>query len=141
MAGFARLLKTNRNYRYTWTGQIVSEIGDHFNTVAVFSLALQNTGSGPIIAGLMIARALAVVLAGPLAGVLLDRMDRKQLMIASDLVRGVVGLCFVFALGREQAWLLFVLGLLLLFASPFFTSGRAAILPTITTEGELDTAN
>ena len=54
MAGFTRLLKTNRNYRYTWTGQIVSEIGDHFNTVAVFSLALQNTGSGPIIAGLLL---------------------------------------------------------------------------------------
>ena len=41
MAGFTRLLRSNRNYRYTWIGQIVSETGDHFNTVAVFSLALR----------------------------------------------------------------------------------------------------
>ena len=47
MSEFLQLLKTNRNYRYTWTGQVVSEIGDHFNNVAVFSLALANTRSGP----------------------------------------------------------------------------------------------
>ena len=43
MAGFAGLLQTNRNYRYTWMGQVVSEIGDHFNNIAVFALALATT--------------------------------------------------------------------------------------------------
>ena len=85
MSGFVNLLRRNRNYRYTWLGQIVSEVGDHFNTIAVFSLALNNTGSGLIVSGLMISRAIPAVMAGPVAGVLLDRMDRKHLMIASDL--------------------------------------------------------
>jgi hypothetical protein len=40
MTGFLGLLEKNRNYRFTWTGQIVSEVGDHFNNVAVFALAL-----------------------------------------------------------------------------------------------------
>jgi MFS family permease len=141
MAGFVRLLRENRNYRYTWMGQIVSEIGDHFNTVAVFSLALHNTGSGLVVSGLMIARAIPVILAGPLAGVLLDRMDRKKLMIASDLVRAVFAFLFVFAVEPGRNWLLFALSALLMFASPFFTSGRSAILPTIATERELHTAN
>lgn len=141
MAGFVQLLRENRNYRYTWIGQIVSEVGDHFNTIAVFSLVLNNTGSGLIVSGVMIARALPMVLAGPLAGVLLDRMDRKQLMIASDLVRAVVGLLFVFAVDPDNLWMLFVLSALLMFASPFFTSGRAAILPTIASQDELHTAN
>ena len=141
MAGFVKLLRRNRNYRYTWLGQIVSEIGDHFNTVAVFSLALNNTGSGLVVSGLMIARAIPAVLAGPLAGVLLDRMDRKQLMIASDLVRAVFAFCFVFAVKPDQTGWLFLLSGFLMFASPFFTSGRASILPTITTEDELHTAN
>ena len=43
---FLGLLKSNRNYRFTWSGQVVSEIGDNFNNIAVFSLALANTGSG-----------------------------------------------------------------------------------------------
>jgi len=141
MAGFLNLLRRNRNYRYTWLGQIVSEVGDHFNTVAVFSLALANTGSGLVVSGLMISRALPMILAGPLAGVLLDRMDRKRLMIASDLVRAAVAAMFVLATPPERTWLLYVLSALLMFASPFFTSGRAAILPAITTPEELHTAN
>jgi MFS family permease len=141
MAGFVELLRRNRNYRYTWIGQFISEIGDHFNTIAVFSLALNNTGSGLVVSGLMISRAIPAVLAGPLAGVLLDRMDRKQLMIASDLVRAVVAFCFVFAVKPDQTSWLFVLSALLMFASPFFTSGRSAILPAITTDEELHTAN
>ena len=44
MPGFLDLLRQNRNYRYAWTGQVVSEIGDHFNNIAVFSLALATTG-------------------------------------------------------------------------------------------------
>jgi MFS family permease len=62
-------------------------------------------------------------------------------MIASDVVRAAVGLCFMFGVAPERTWLLFVLSFLLMFASPFFTSGRAAILPTITTNAELHTAN
>ena len=46
MAAFLDLLRKNRNYRYTWMGQVVSEVGDHFNNIAVFSLALTHTSSG-----------------------------------------------------------------------------------------------
>ena len=141
MAGFAQLLATNRNYRWTWMGQIVSEVGDHFNNIAVLSLAVEETHSGAIVAGLMLSRAIPAVLAGPLAGVLLDRFDRKRIMIASDLVRGFVALGFILAVAYRQIWLLYVLSALLMLASPFFTSGRSAILPSIATEKELHTAN
>ncbi len=141
MISFSQLLRQNRNYRYTWFGQIVSEIGDHFNTIAVFSLVLHNTHSGLVVSGVMIARALPVLFSGPLAGVLLDRMDRKHLMIASDLFRAVVATAFIFAVNVEQTWMLFVLSALLMLASPLFTSGRSSILPTIATREELHTAN
>jgi MFS family permease len=141
MSDFLRLLKSNRNYRYTWSGQVVSEIGDHFNNVAVFSLALANTRSGLVVTGVMLARAIPAVMAGPLAGVVLDRLDRKRIMIASDLIRGVVALGFILAARRHDTWLLYLLSALLMFASPFFTSGRSAILPTIASKEELHTAN
>jgi MFS family permease len=141
MVTFLQLLRGNRNYRYTWIGQVVSEIGDHFNNIAVFSLALANTGSGLVVSGIMLSRAIPAVLAGPIAGVLLDRMDRKRVMIASDVIRAVVALCFIFTIRRGNSWLLYPLSALLMFASPFFTSGRSAILPTIASKDELHTAN
>src|SRR6202051_3990889 len=141
MSDFLQLLKNNRNYRYTWSGQVVSEIGDHFNNVAVFSLALSNTRSGMVVTGVMLARAIPAVMAGPLAGVVLDRMDRKKIMIASDLVRAVVALGFILAISRKDTWLLYLLSALLMFASPFFTSGRSSILPRIASKEELHAAN
>jgi len=141
MSEFLQLLKTNRNYRYAWSGQVVSEIGDHFNNVAVFSLALANTRSGLVVTGIMLSRAIPAVMAGPIAGVILDRLDRKRIMIASDLIRAVVAIGFILAIPRSDTWLLYLLSALLMFASPFFTSGRSAILPTIANKEELHTAN
>lgn len=141
MAEFLDLLKTNRNYRYTWCGQVVSEIGDHFNNVAVFALALANTRSGLVVTGIMLARAIPAVMAGPVAGVVLDRFDRRRIMIASDLIRAVVAIGFILAIPSGNTWLLYPLSALLMFASPFFTSGRSSILPTIANKEELHTAN
>jgi MFS family permease len=141
LTGFLGLLRENRNYRFTWSGQVVSEIGDHYNNVAVFALALANTGSGLVVAGILISRAICAVLAGPIAGVLLDRMDRKRIMIVSDLVRAVIALLFILGIPQGRTWLLYVLSGTLMFASPFFSSGRASILPTIATKHELHSAN
>ena len=141
MSQFQSLLRDNANYRYMWLGQVVSEVGDHFNNVAVLSLALHLTGSGVAVGGVMIARALPAMMAGPLSGVLLDRFDRRKIMIASDLFRFVIALGFILILTHKQRWLLYALSGLLMFASPFFTSGRSSILPRIATPEQLHTAN
>ncbi len=141
MPGFTELLRRNGNYRNLWLAQVVSEAGDYFNNVAVFSLAMQLTGSGLVVSGVMLARAIPAVFAGPVAGVLLDRFDRKRIMIASDLVRSLVALAFILTLYYREAWLLYLLSALLMFASPFFTSGRSAVLPTIAGREEIHTAN
>jgi MFS family permease len=141
MKEFWQLLRSNPNYRYTWIGQVISEMGDYFNTIAVFSLALQYSYSGLAVTGVLLSRAIPAILAGPLAGVLLDRLDRKRVMLISDLVRGVTAAGFLLTLREPRLSLLFLFSGLLMFASPFFTSGRAAILPTITTPTELHAAN
>src|SRR5581483_7189865 len=141
MPDFVDLLRSNRNYRCTWLGQVVSEIGDYFNNIAVFSLVMQTSGSGLVVSGVMLARAIPAVVAGPIAGVVLDRFDRKRIMIASDLIRAVVAIAFIATIHQPRPWLLYLLSGVLMFASPFFTSGRAAILPTIASPKELHTAN
>src|ERR1700686_1065866 len=102
MREFLDLLRQNRNYRCMWMGQVVSEIGDNFNNIAVFALAMELTHSGLVIMGVMLSRAIPAIAVGPLAGVLLDRFDRKRIMIASDLARAVVALGFILALREHQ---------------------------------------
>src|ERR1700744_4131159 len=124
MSSFTVLLRSNRNYRFTWFGQVVSEVGDHFNNIAVMSLAMQHANPGLIVTGIFLARAVPMLAAGPIAGVLLDRLDRKRVMIASDLTRAVIALGFILCVQRSSPVLLYVLSALLMFASPFFTAGR-----------------
>src|SRR5437879_4162431 len=95
MTTLRALLRQNPNYRYTWVAQVVSEIGDYFNNIAVFALVMEKSGSGLVVTGVMLARAIPAVLAGPVAGVLLDRWDRwdrRRIMIAGDIVRAVSAL-------------------------------------------------
>ncbi len=141
MREFLELLRRNRNYRHTWMGQVVSEIGDNFNNIAVFALAMSLTHSGLVVMGIMLSRAIPAITMGPLAGVLLDRFDRKKIMIASDLTRAVVALGFILAYREREVWLLYTFSALLMIASPFFTAGRSAILPTIANREEIHTAN
>ena len=141
LSGFLHLLRSNRNYRALWTAQVVSEVGDNFNNIAVFALVMKQTHSGLAVGGVMLARAVGILLAGPIAGVVLDRFDRRRIMVASDLVRSLIALAFLLTIHERNVGLLLFLSGLLMFASPFFTSGRASILPLITTRDELHTAN
>jgi MFS family permease len=141
MSAFISLLRSNRNYRYTWTGQVVSEIGDHFNNIAVLSLAMEHRNPGIVVTAVFLSRAVPMLAAGPIAGVLLDRLDRKRVMIASDVTRAVTALGFILCIHQQSTWLLYVLSAALMFASPFFTSGRSSILPVIATPEELHVAN
>lgn len=141
MTGLGALLRRNRNYRNIWTGQVVSEVGDYFNAVAVLALIMEKSGSGLVVSLVFLSRAIPSVLAAPFAGVLLDRMDRKRIMIASDLARAAIALGFILTIDESRPWLLYVLSALLAFASPFFTAGRSAMLPSIASPEELHAAN
>src|SRR5689334_11839271 len=130
MTAFFHLLRRNHNYRNLWIGQVVSEVGDHFNNIAVFSLAVGATHSGLVVSGVMLSRAIPAMLIGPAAGVVLDRLNRKHVMIASDVIRAGIAALFMLTINRHDTWLLYVLSGLLMLASPFFTAGRSAILPS-----------
>ena len=136
-----QLLRRNHNYRLLWGGQVISEVGDHFNNIAVFSMAIRQEHGGLLVGGVLMARAIPMLVAGPLAGVVLDRLDRRKVMIASDLVRALVALGFIASIGQSGNTLLFVLSALLMFASPFFSSGRNSILPVVANQDELQSAN
>jgi len=139
--GYLELLRENRGFRQLWLGQIVSQLGDWFNTIAVYTLVLQLTGSGRAVGLVLVARFLPTVVIGPLAGVVADRFDRRRIMIISDVLRAAVVLGFLFIRRPDQLWLVYVLTVLQLLGSTFFEPAKSASIPSLVSGRELMTAN
>ena len=88
---YADLLRSNRNYRNLWLAKLVSYLGDWFNLLASAALITTLTGSGTAISWLFLARFLPLFFVSPLAGVVADRVSRRQIMIVSD--RSLLSAC------------------------------------------------
>ena len=139
--GYVRLLKTNRPFRNLWYGQVVSELGDWLNSIAIYMLVLQLSGTGTAMATVMMAKLLPIFFVSPLAGVLIDRMDRKVIMITSDILRFVVVLGFLLVDDIGDLWLLYSLAVVEIALAGFFEPARSAIIPSLTPREDLVTAN
>ena len=104
------LLKNTRFLRL-WIGQGTSFLGDAVSMVALVVLVVQVTGSASAVGGALVARLLPT-LASPLAGVLADRLDRRLVLVASDLARAFLVLGLVFARNLTTIYVLvFLMGL------------------------------
>lgn len=139
--GYLELLRGNRNFRHLFVAQLISLTGDWFNTVALFTLLLNLTGSGEAVAFVLILKLLPTFFIGPLAGVVADRFDRKAIMIASDIARGLLVLGFLLIERADQVWIVYAITALEIAASAFFEPARSAALPAIVKRGELISAN
>ncbi|AMY12747.1 Putative bacilysin exporter BacE [Luteitalea pratensis] len=138
---FTALLLHNPQFRRLWIAQVVSQLGDWFNAVAVYALLLDLTGSATLVAAMMVVQLLPLALVGPLAGVIVDRMSRRTLMIGADLARAVLFAGLVFVRSADQIWLAFVLVTLGVIATAFFEPARTAMLPDVVPRESLITAN
>lgn len=141
MSSQTSILRTNRNFRLLFLGQTVSQLGDWFNSVAVFALLLDLTGSATAVAWMMIVQFLPMTIVGPIAGVVVDRVDRRKLMIATDILRGIVVLGLLLVRTREQVWLAYVVMAITVTGSAFFEPARTATIPNVTSKEELMPAN
>jgi len=139
--GYLALVRTNRNFRFLWTGQVVSLLGDWFNLIASAALVSHLTRSGLAVGSLFVIRMLAPFLVSPLAGVLADRYNRKRLLVIADILRGIVVLGFLLVQTAEQVWLLYALTAIQLAFSGVFFPARNAIIPNIVSRSELGAAN
>ncbi len=139
--GYISLLRENRNFRFIWLGQVVSLFGDWFNSVALLVLVHRLTGSGLMVGGVFIARMLPAFFLGPVAGVVADRLDRKRVMIASDILRAGVVLLFLLVRDGSDIWLLYAVLFLSMSIGSFFDPARSASVPNIVSRKQLLIAN
>lgn len=140
MSQLSELLKI-RDYRHLWLAQILSDFGDNLTFFTLLILIQRLTGSAVALAGLMVAIALPTLIFGTLAGVYVDRVDRKKAMMVSDLLRAVVVLGFLFVRSEELIPLIYVIGFVQASIGTAFNPARAAFLPGVVGTDRLLAAN
>lgn len=140
-AGYLALIRTNRNWRNLWLGQIVSLLGDWFNLIASASLIATLTDSGFAIGGLFVVRALAPFLISPFAGVIADRYNRKNILIGCDIARVFVVIGFLFVKDPQFTWVIYALTAIQLAIGGIFFTARRAITPDVVAPHEIGPAN
>lgn len=136
-----RELLAIRDYRYLWSAQVLSDFGDNLTVLTLIILIQRLTGSTVAIAGLMVAIALPTLVFGTLAGVYVDRMDRKKVILVSDLLRGLIVLCFVFVRSPELVPVIYVIAFAQASVGTLDNPARSAYLPAVVGTEKLLAAN
>jgi len=136
---FALLRK--RNYGLLWFSQFVSMIGDWALFTALPFFVYQITGSVLATGGMFMIQVVPPLVFGSIAGVFVDRWDRRWTMIGSSLFRGAVLVILLGVRSADMVWLVYIAGFLESLASQFFGPANNALLPTLVDEDQLLSAN
>ena len=135
---YLRLVR-NRNFSLLWVGQLISMLGDRIHIIALGAL-VAGRGSALEVGLTFAATAVPSVVLGPLAGVLVDRWDRRRTMIACDLVRAVLVLGVPFAI-EIHIGLVYLAAFLVATVTLLFRPAKTAVVPTIVGDRDLVSAN
>ena len=139
--GYIEFFSSNAKYRRLWAASVISLLGEWFNTIALFLLILEYSGSEFLLGILFSVRMILFGISQPINGLLADRLNRKSLMLWSNIAQIFLALTFLMVDGPEDMWwLIAVSGIMMLFHGVYVTAERAAV-PNIVDEDDLITAN
>jgi predicted MFS family arabinose efflux permease len=130
------VLRENRDFRTLYAANAVSQTGDWFNVVALFSLLLELTGKGEAVALALLTRFVPMFFAGPAAGVLADRVSRRAILVVSDLLRVALVLCLLLVRRPDQVWIAYAVVTAHSIVSAFFEPAQQAMLPNLVSEAD-----
>jgi MFS transporter, DHA3 family, macrolide efflux protein len=130
-----------RDFRLMWTAQLVSTIGSSLTDLAAAILVFRLTNSALAVGATLIVTAVPTLLVGLVAGVFVDRFDRKRILLASDLLRGLLVLTIPFVWPIFGIWGIFAVLFLAATVRQFFDPAWESVLPEIASEEELTSAN
>lgn len=138
-----QLVRQNVNFRNFWYGQLISQLGDRIHTLAVIWLVYNWYNSGAAVGAVLIAATLPAFLISPFAGNILDKYDRKRIMIICDIVRSVfvLGLAVLAFLDKLDLPVILFFTVIISIGAAFFNPATMAIMPSIVKKEELTQAN
>ncbi len=138
-SGFLALMR-HRNYSLLWTSQLISQLGTRLHWVAISLWVYSKTGSALSVSYAIMALMIAPAIVGLFAGALVDRFDRRKILIYGDLVRAVLVFAIPDLMSRGIAWVYLDL-VLVSAASAFFRPAMFAIIPESVPKRSLLKAN
>lgn len=142
MIRYWQLIRRNPEFTKLWLSQVISLTGDWFSTVVLSTLVATYTqGSGLAVSLYLMARFLPPLLVSPFAGVLVDRFNRKQLLIWSNLLRALIVPLFLLVTEPEHLWIIYAVTIAQFTLSAIFEPGQSAIIPALTDPDDLVEAN
>ncbi len=121
-----------------WLGQLISNFGDTLHYIALVVLVFRLTGQGLAVSILVAAEIIPILLLGPVAGVVIDRLSRKGVLIGADLFRAALVLTLIWPQG---AWHAYLVAAGLAAGNTFFNPSIQAAIPAITTDDQRLAAN
>jgi len=137
-----REVLSDRNFLFLWLGQLISNFGDRLTQMALVALVYQrNPGSEMALAKLISFTIIPVFIIGPIAGVWVDRLNRKNVMVISDILRGCLILSIPFFIGINHILPVYLAVFLAFSISRFFIPSKMAIIPDIVSREKLLIAN
>ena len=139
---FLRSLK-HRPFAWIWAGQTISSLGDSLYRIALSWWVLEKTGSAAIMGAVLIFSFTPALIFSLIGGVAVDRFSRIWVMILSDLARGltVLVVSLMSATGQLEIWHVYVASIIFGVVDAFFYPAYTAILPEITPQNLLPSAN
>jgi dTMP kinase len=136
--GYGRLIRS-KNFRRLWVSQVISGIGDWLVIGLLIPLVLQlSNGSATAVAGIMIAKIIPSLLYGSVLGVLVDRFDRRRLMIVCDLTQMVLALGLLLT---DNLAFIYLIVLLMETMGLMFYPAKNALIPKLVQKRDLAVAN
>ncbi len=139
--GFIELLRVNSTFRKYWVGNTISMLGEWFNTVALFVLIDQLTGSELALGLLFVLRMFSLAFPQVFTGMLADRFSRKWLMVGANFASAIAVAGFLLIDSKADVWLVYFLSALLMLFHAIYLPAENATMPNITKPNELLTAN
>ncbi|MFN2136320.1 MAG: MFS transporter [Candidatus Promineifilaceae bacterium] len=134
-------LLRQRNYGLLWVSQLVSQTGNWALFAALPFFVFQVTGSVLATGTMFAVEVIPAIVIGSLAGVFVDRWDRRWTMIGANVARGALLLLLIFFRSPEQVWLVYIVAFVSSVANLFFNPANNALLPLLVSKQELVTAN
>lgn len=132
----------DKNFFFLWLGQVISNFGDRLNQMALVALVYQRApGSSLALAKLISFTIIPVFLIGPIAGVWVDRLNRRNIMIIADILRGILVLSIPLFIFLNQILLVYLAVFLTFSLSRFFIPSKMAIIPDLVSKDKLLVAN
>ncbi|MEX0779154.1 MAG: MFS transporter [Balneolales bacterium] len=138
---YYQLLRHNHSFRGLWLSQVISNFGDWFGILAVYTLILRYSDSEFLLGLIIVIKFLSFASFSPIGGYIADRFDRRTLLILCDFGRGFIVLGFLLVTSANLLWLIYVLTAVQMMLSAIFEPAKQSSIPNITKGEELMLAN